>query len=690
MAGASLREILSQELDKRFYVTHHSLSVNDLFRCDGIAAWIKALFSAQRMEVLDRRIDEAPPLRLLHAASSYLLGIALREGIGIGCCSLPRIFSVSVAGGDAFSFFWSGICLCHDLGFSYEDITDAAQQAKMLSREGRQELLGLKYDLLSLTRTDYPAELTAAEADWVEEALLLANRYSQYRLKGMDGAYRRIDHGIAGASILYDALRRQEADGALRCPAAGDLEVNAKHSRFGACCLLMACVVARHNMWIANPKDIPDYRSFGLHSLCPGTKLKLPAPEKPEDQMLFLLNFMDAIDPVKNLYVRLAESCPDASWELDRRLRFLLDRVYLSFGGEQELDYRWAQFLPYHQITLSAAPSTADEERWLADYMGRLKGMSGRLGAREPDICPGRAVCCYYPRQRGAERTWPGGITDREIDSICLYVGSGVPGKPGRFFQLPNAYQTFNLLMMDGLEGERVRVCTEWQDPDPIYIRDWQRTLEVFTDIFRAQCRFRDFAVRGKNALPQTLYRADRKLNVERMRSSGRNFAFTSVSKNGYLSSFTVGKQDPALLEITLDGSCPYLDLAAVLQDDYVYAKEAEILFPPFVSAEVSGGSYLAREQLEERGLYPDLPVLGYRVSFGGFCGREGGREDPYALIRHIEQDKEYAAQMLEDICRRRCLDVFPEEALQRYTDWKQSFSRLVCLCFGRIWSDMS
>lgn len=688
MSEISVREVLEQELSKRFYITQCHLSVDDLFRGEGIATWIKALFSAQRMEVLGQRIDKAPPLRLLHAVSTYLLGITVREGAGIGYGSLPRIFSVSTAGGDAFSFFWSGICLCHDLGFGYEELTDPAQKDKMLSREGRQELLGLEYDLLSLERADYPDGLTTAETDWVEEALRLANRYSEYRLKGMDGEHRRIDHGIAGAAILYDALRRQAADAPFRRPASGEFEVNAGYSRFGACCLLMACTIARHNMWTASPEAISTYQSFGLDSLCPGPELRLVAPEKPEEQMLFLLDFMDTVDPVKNLYVRAAESGLAVPGELEARLRFLLDCVCVSFDRGWELDYRWAEFLPHRQITISAVSSTPDEEGWMEDYLGKLKGMSGWLDTKDPDICPGRAVC-YYPRQRAVERTWPGGITDREIDSICLYVGSGVPGKVGRFYQIPNAYQTFNLLMMEGLEGERTRVCIEGQTPDPIYIRDWQRTLEVFTDIFHAQCRWRDAAVGQKAALPQPLYRADRKLNVERMRSLERTFAFTSVSKGGYIPSFAVGKQDPALVEITVGGNCPYLDLAAVLQDDYVYANEAELLFPPFVSAEVCGGDYLTTEQIKECGLYSGFPVLTYQASFGGFCGEDDGGGDPYALIQHLERDKECAAQTLEAICKCRSLDGFPKEEIQSYADWKKSFFRLVGLCFSQIWEDV-
>lgn len=683
MPEISIRKILEQELNKRSYITRRTLTVDDLFRFDGIQEWTRSLFSSQKMEALDRRIDEAAPIRLLHAVSTYLLGIAVREGVGINCSSLPRIFSASSAGGDAFSFFGSGICLCHDLGFEYETQTGSAQRVKALSPEGRMELLGLEYDLLSLTRTEFPPELTEREADWVEETLHLTSSYNRYRLEGADSAYQWVDHGVAGAEIFYDALRRQAEAGPFRRPVSGELAANAKHSRFHACYLLMACAIARHNMWVASSQTIPGYMRFNLHSLCPGPDLRRVDPKKPEEQMLFLLDFMDTIDPVKNLYVRAAEERPDANEELSKRRDFLLDRVCLSFDWEQELDYRWAQFLPHRQITLSAAPSTLEEKNWLADYLSRLEGMSGWLDTKEPSFYPTRAVC-YYPRQCGLRRVWPGGITDKEIDSICLYGGSSVAGKPGRFYQLQNAYQTFNLLMMDDLEGEQIRVCEEGQNPDAVYIRDWRRTLEVFTDIFHAQCCYREFAQQEGVRLPQRLYRTDRRLNVKWMDSLGRTFAFTSVSKEGYLPDFAVSKREPALLEIVLDSDCPCLDLAAVLKDDYVYTREAEILLPPFIQAKVSGGDYLTREQLIEYKLANDTPVLTYQVSLGGFFEMEDSG-DPYALIQSLERDCDCAANVLERICQNRSLNGFSDGELERYVDWKRNFVRLVHTCFCQI-----
>lgn len=282
----------------------------------------------------------------------------------------------------------------------------------------------------------------------------------------------------------------------------------------------------------------------------------------------------------------------------------------------------------------------------------------------------------------------PPGVTAQEIDSIRLYAGDDIPGRTEYFYQLPNAYQTLNLLMMEGLEGEQIRVCLEGQSPDSIYIREWRRTLKVFVDIFRAQCRCRAFAAKQGAALPQ-LYRADRRLNAQRMQALGRTFAFTSISKGKCLPSFAAGKQEPALLHITLDDDCPYLDMAAVLGSGYIYAKEAELLLPPFIRAQVTGGQYLTPQQLNLYRLDPNVPVLSYQVRFGGFCGGEG-KEDPHTLVRRLDQDQANAAAVLEAICARRSLDGLSDGELRRYARWKQSFSELVRAYFRQIWADAS
>lgn len=242
--------------------------------------------------------------------------------------------------------------------------------------------------------------------------------------------------------------------------------------------------------------------------------------------------------------------------------------------------------------------------------------------------------------------------------------------------------------MMEGLDGENIRICTEMQSPNGIYIREWQRTLEVFTDIFHAQCRYYSYAAaRDKPSIPLIQgYRVDRKLNVDMMQNQCRTFAFTSISKNQYLSEIAKGKKDLVLLKVTADGVFPYVDFADILKENYVYAQEAEILLPPFLDTDVNISSApLSETENTLHGLNGSIPVCQYDVHFHGFHCEDIGR-DPYILIENLERNKETAADTLESICAQRKIVGLPERELQCYLDWKENFRFLVQKCFYTIW----
>ena len=66
--------------------------------------------------------------------------------------------------------------------------------------------------------------------------------------------------------------------------------------------------------------------------------------------------------------------------------------------------------------------------------------------------------------------------TQREISAVRFYQGSGVFGESDPFYMMDSAYQTLNLLMMPGREGERVRVGVERQNPKSLCITRWEKT----------------------------------------------------------------------------------------------------------------------------------------------------------------------------------------------------------------------
>ena len=146
----------------------------------------------------------------------------------------------------------------------------------------------------------------------------------------------------------------------------------------------------------------------------------------------------------------------------------------------------------------------------------------------------------------------------QEINAVRLYQGCGVPEKQDVFYQQNKAYYAFNLLMMEGKDGERIRICAEGQHPNALYIQRWTETLDVLVTLFRVQCKYACQQRTEGNPLPNPLVRGDRKVNFDQMRAAGGTIAFTSTSQNMLCEEFLDSKQDPHVLHITLGEKVPY------------------------------------------------------------------------------------------------------------------------------------
>ncbi len=704
-------EILQTELNKRRFITEKSITVDELFQPKALKEWTKRLLGNDGMSGLAGRIEGASHERLEHTVATYLLGIAIKEGLNLKFDSLPRIFTKG-SYGDAFYFFWSVICLCHDLGYQYEN--GDYDLEKMGTSDGRCELFDIQYDMLQLQKENL-AEFGIAsdkkEGQWILKSLELAKNYSRIRRdkKEYIGRKAQIDHGIAGALVLYDALikeyKRAEAENQLaeeirhkasnlnagKKISSGELSSNVSNVRFAACSLLIACTVARHNMWNAEKKDEAKYHAFDLDLLCPGSPDSIISTEQSLDQMLFLLDFMDTIDLVKGIYTREAEAGKPKE-VLDKRLEFLLHRITICFMKEKSDQYRWESALKYREFTISMKGGEVKEkfdEEVFDKYVERISGLTKWLDTKAPRFHKGEAgkepssVTLYYPNFPVKQQKWIGDITDCEITALCLYEGSGGNGKAGLFYQYHNAYQTFNLLMMDDLEGEKVRVCVEGQNPYGLYIEEWKRTLEVMTDIFTAQCKYMDSQC-GERKEEMRVYRVDRKVNFDMMEKHGGTFAFTSTSKTGYLKNIAKGKKNLILLEIILKEGIPFVDYGGLFGEMYVYSDEQEVLLPPFlklrtfpmeVSLNVDERKVATTEQLGS--------MKKYVVELGTFEIRREELDESAVIVR-LEENKKIAAEVLEQIRKTRKI---PEEKekVEIYCRWKKDFQSLVRYCLYNI-----
>ena len=696
---STIRELLEGELQRRFFASGKKLTPDELFDKDKVCDWIESLVGRSTSGKLSSRNRETSAERLAHTASSYLLGMALRSRLGLHFDRVPRIIAHSAS--DGFHFFWSIICLCHDLGYRYEHEYEGKTEKlrELGSTEGRKSLLEITHDLLEVTEDDLVSMglyINKDDSHWILESVALAKNYHNYRCRSLDNFNGGLaDHGICGALLLYDILRseyetmlqkqkhlksaqpkRHDSD-----EPAGNLDGAAKDSsptRFIRCGLLIACTVARHNMWLATATNRDVYSSYGLEGLFPeqdGVKICF---EKATQQMLFFLDFVDTIEPLKAFYLRDAEHPPkdgespdDYRTRLHRQKRFVLDQVSIDFSNPSP-DPNHRSFSIFADL----------DEHWQVDSFHRFRSSTSEL----PDwleiskpTWSGNRITYTLPFVPGVKRSWPDGIVDDEVNALLLYMGCGVPGRYERFYASTHAYQTLNLLMMKGQEGEQIRVCGEKQQPNGIFLEDWERSLETMEHIFRAQCKY----ARNKKPLTDILYRSDRKLNYGMMSDRKATYAMTSTSQGGYLPEFLVNKVEPHILCIRMTELIPYFDYEGFFAEEYIYADEREILLPPMIS--------LTTKQLSDEALTAEetkageLTVSQYDVTLGRFRPDSMWEEDRSdksnldADLDFLKTNAREAAAALDDLAKTHNWTVSPlANEKHVYWEWKRAYRRVL------------
>ena len=700
MSGSmfTIRELLDEELDRRCYASGITMTTDDLFEPIKVTRWIKALVGKSISGKLSACIDQTSTERLSHTAAVYLLGMALRSRLGLQFDRMPRIIAHSAS--DGFHFFWAMICLCHDLGYRFENssYTDRTICQQMNTSEGRKQLLDIDHDLFSVDRETLISlgiDPDSEDGRWILESVELTVKYDRYRRKAFEPGQRGVaDHGICGALLLYDILRTEceemrrkrrlrrfdHPERHSEAETVGNLDGAAKDStptRFMRCGLLIACTVARHNMWLADQRSKPRYRLYGLESLFadrPGVKVR---PDRSMEQMLFFLDFVDTIDPVKWFHLRAVEADnrkPEAQrknasyWTQHRT--FVLDRLSIRFFPPCRKTGKFA---------FVAAPANHMEQGLFRRFYRKgCKPLTDWLQLQTPRRGE-RHITFRLPLVPGKKNDWPCGVTDREVNSLLLYMGYSVPGKYGAFYSSSRAYQTFNLLMMPGNQGELIRVCGEQQKPNGIFLREWERSLRTVEDIFRAQCKY----AREKPPVEDVLFRSDRKLNFDLMCGRGTTYAMTSTSQGSYLPEFLVDKVDPRILSLKMTKPIPFFDYEGFFGEDYVYADEREILLPPMICASEKWRRDFILP-VKKDGKATGKLVRWYDVTLGGFepdsmwkedKSESDDKSDQVCLSAHAEE----AADALDTLVNTYDWKTSPladEEHV--YWQWKKAYRRVL------------
>lgn len=670
----TLRNVLQQELSSFTNDALH-VQIDALFDFDTAQNWLITLLAGKDEDAayLQNRI-QMPRDRFFHVIATYLLGNAVRRQLSLGFDSLPRIFS-SRTTLDGFGFFWAVTCLCHDLGYQYEEPANKAHYPEMLHQMstsgGRRNLLGITYDMLTFTEDDiksFSSELTEAEYQWILDSLRLVRSYETFRRK----KYKKIDHGVAGGIILYDMLinltsknesPHQLFRGQTTAERAifGEISANSGHTRFAACALLLACTVARHNIWTSHKtEDKALYAEYGLQELYfeEGKHPQVYVDfQKSTEQILFFLGVLDTIDPIKGLGLR--PRIQEISFDT------ILDHVGIT-AQNTRLDgkYKTLGICIYNEDHVFCA-------QLLTSYIQGWASIPDWLDTKEP-LLQTTKLSCYFPAI--PQRKWPYAITEEEIRALCLYEGEIDGSRAERFWRTPNAYQTINLLMMDGLQGEEIRICREGQFPHGMYLENWKTTLDVLCNIYSAQ-------LKCKTSWRSSLYfRVEREVNLNQILERNQTISFFSTCKDRYLKHLAEQKENLVLFEVEPRNGVPFVDYEKILGRNYLYLDEKEVLFPPFLSVA------LIPMDLEKGEKYPhgrnsEQPISIYRIILSPPQWQESA-EDENFLAKYLENNKQKAAETLRTIRNNRSLENISADKLLLYANWKKAFQKMVYLRF--------
>ncbi len=218
--------------------------------------------------------NKIPHNRFDHTISLYLYGILVADIIGYDKFKLP-IWDEDERRN--FLHHWLPVCLFHDVGYAIEDHYRAEKLSDIKTIDKLSEKLGLKYRL----DNECDAELLSS--------------YYKYRIN----EHNKADHGIVSAMVLYDSLMvSQEKKKNIAKTAFVVSEKPIIGTHIENAIAIFAQSIARHNMWYATDDNKDIYRKYGLNELIVSEEksTKIFFGNNP---MLFLLCFIDSIEPVK-------------------------------------------------------------------------------------------------------------------------------------------------------------------------------------------------------------------------------------------------------------------------------------------------------------------------------------------------------------------------------------------------------
>ena len=225
-----------------------------------------------------------------------------------------------------------------------------------------------------------------------------------------------------------------------------------------------------------------------------------------------------------------------------------------------------------------------------------------------------------------------------------------------------DAYRTLNALLFDGIENEKERIYKEKRKLNPVFIELIENTLEIYRGIFAVMCR-----KKGNQLSVSKVKRVDRKASLMAY-LKGHTESFVSCTNGEYDDEFA-SKNNIILLEIESLENTPYVDYQQVItMQEYCNYDEKEVLFPPFLSLNVSEIELTTKDN-HIRDMYGQPPVGKYLLKMEEFPDyRNAITSSREELLNKILDEKDKAVLCLEHMNNNMWKEDYHE-----YVEWKNN-----------------
>ena len=253
------------------------VDVDTLFTPLESSNFIKMMFFYENMMGLVPKVH-FPDDREVHTVSAFIMGIVLKEQLRLSVRSLPQVLDDYH---QRFVFFWSVICLSHDLTFGLEYDKSIVSTCPTIDEFIKH--YHFKYNLLD-------------ESQYSE----LFRNYYDYRIN----EHNCVDHGLTCGLMIYNVLmddyiknikRKEEAVLFVGEPW--------KYSKDYPKQIVKICeTIARHNIWAPTNDNENTYIKYNLPTIDEFEHIEYSESES----LLFLLGLVDTLEPIK-CYRRLEE-----------------------------------------------------------------------------------------------------------------------------------------------------------------------------------------------------------------------------------------------------------------------------------------------------------------------------------------------------------------------------------------------